>query len=64
MINSQFSATEAIQQESKIRSLDLGIVESEIREVQAKRYCGDIIFSFVHGVLKPICRLNMTKKII
>lgn len=56
--------SEAIQQESKIHNLDLGIVESEIREAQGKKYCGDIIFSFTHGVLKPICKGTWTKKII
>ncbi len=63
MINT-LTATEAIQQEAKLHSLDLGIVDAEIRDAQARRYCGDIVFSFTHGALKPICRLNMTKKII
>ena len=62
MTNSQ-SATEAITKQSQQRVLDLGIVESEIRDIQAKAYCGDILFSFDHGVLKPIRRLNGTKKI-
>ncbi len=57
------TATEGIREQSQQRILDLGIVESEIREVQANAYCGDILFSFDHGVLKPIRRHSGTKKI-
>lgn len=52
-------------EQSKLRILDLNIIESEIREeVHAVYYTGDVVLSFDHGRLKPICRLIRTKKII
>ncbi len=54
-----------MEEVSRLRQnvLDLGIVESEIREVQATDYCGEIVFKFNHGVLQPISKINQTKKI-
>lgn len=58
------TATQVNEEVSRLHILDLSIVESEVRELQATAYCGDLVLSFMHGKLTPISRRNQTKKII
>lgn len=47
-----------------LNELDLGVVTSEVQNIQATSYCGILALTFKHGRLQPICRLDQTKKII
>ncbi len=53
-----------LEETTRLHTLDLSIVEGEVRELQATAYSGDLVISFKHGALQPISRRNQTKKII
>ncbi len=53
-----------LEEATALNKLDLDIVASEVQNIQATSYCGNLVLTFKHGVLQPICRLDQTKKII
>ena len=52
-----------IQEISEVHVSDINIIETQVREIQAERYYGEITFGFTNGILKPICNKTGTKEI-